>query len=567
VNRATARLALLSVTALLVIWAITIALGGGFTLRLPFASVSSHSPWRPLLAAFVLIGLYVATQRDQWHADLRAVMTIPWPTIIGAFAVVAAFIIGVQQSSFFAGGPDPSGYVSQASKWAHGNLATLIPDWAQSAPWGNNLMSAAPVGYTVDATKKYLVPVISPGLPLIMSVFERVGGADAVFYVVPLFGALTIWSAYVFARDLANEWSGAISAVLLLFSPAFLWMLVEPMSDVPVTACWAVAVVFACRGRRPSDAVLAGIATGMAILIRPNIAPLAIIPAMLIVLSPALRPRTIIYFLMAALPAALLIAMLNATWYGSPLQSGYGSLETLYSVGRIPVNVKRYTHWIIQTQTGIVFAWAVLPFAIRRFDLPRRVIAILLFPLAVVALYLPYLAFDDWSYLRFLLPAYPVVAAAVASLFVAFVDAVTPRHVAIAAVTAVTLSLISHQSVFAADVGIFEKVARQQRFVKAVEFVNTLPRNAIVISDAYSGTLRFYTGRDILRWLTMYPHELDSALAYLSERGHPIYFVGDEFEVKEFKKRFSTDTAAMRFDERTLPNAGEEFVVANLTPR
>ena len=51
-------------------------------------------------------------------------------------------------------------------------------------------------------------------------------------------------------------------------------MLMAPTSDVPASAAWAVSVACAL-GRTPGSAIVAGAAAAVAILIRPNIAPLA----------------------------------------------------------------------------------------------------------------------------------------------------------------------------------------------------------------------------------------------------------------------------------------------------
>ena len=37
-----------------------------------------------------------------------------------------------------------------------------------------------------------MVPTYSPGLPMVMAAFKALGAPDAVFYVVPLLGALII---------------------------------------------------------------------------------------------------------------------------------------------------------------------------------------------------------------------------------------------------------------------------------------------------------------------------------------------------------------------------------------
>jgi hypothetical protein len=490
---------------------------------------------------------------------------VPWPALIAAAAVAGAFLVGVEFSAFFPAGPDQSGYVSQAHRWATGELRIPIPEWALDAEWTNALQSAAPTGYAVDATHTNLVPSYSPGLPLAMAAFERIGGRNAVFYVVPLFGSLTVWATYVLGRRLAGPWAGAIAATLSLCSPAFLWLLIEPMSDVPAAACWTISLAIACRSRSAIDGLLSGIATAAAILIRSNMAPLALFPAALLLLSPSQRTTKIAGFALAAVPAALFIAALNSSWYGSPLKSGYGSLEMLYAFERVPLNARRYLGWLIQTQTPMVLLWPLSTFMVQALDTPRRVALILIFPIAVLALYLPYLSFDHWSYLRFLLPSYPVLFSALAAIAVTVVDRVKPRRLAAGVGAAVTLLIVMQELMFARDAGTFRVANGERRFAHAVDLARTLPKNAIFVSDAYSGALHFYTGHDVLRWVMIPDNNLDLALGSLSRQRRPLYFIGDPFEVDRLKQQYANTDAAKRFDARRAVVYGELFVVSDLT--
>jgi hypothetical protein len=100
----------------------------------------------------------------------------------------------------------------------------------------------------------------------------------------------------------------------------------------------------------------------------------------------------------------------------------------------------------------------------------------------------------------------------------------------------------------------------------AVEFAKTLPRDAVLVSVAYSGTLNFYTGRDVLRWEVVAPEQFDEVLTYLRRHGHTLYFIGDPSEEVAFKSYFATTDAAARFDAGRMVTEGV-FVAADLTPR
>ena len=99
------------------------------------------------------------------------------------------------------------------------------------------------------------------------------GGIGAAALVVPLFGALLIWGTFL-AGSRFGARVGVASAGLAACSPVFLYQLVQPMSDVPAAACWMLAVA-AVTGTRRNGSALGGLAAATAILIRPNLVPLA----------------------------------------------------------------------------------------------------------------------------------------------------------------------------------------------------------------------------------------------------------------------------------------------------
>ncbi len=127
---------------------------------------------------------------------------------------------------------------------------------------------------------------------------------------------------------------------MLAFTPVFVFQSIQPMSDVPVTAAWIVCLCFAVRTDARAS-LNAGLAGALAILIRPNLAPLAIVPFFL--------ARNRAAFSVPVAIAAMALAYLQWLWYGSPLRSGYGSADELFSLANIAGNVPRYFNWLVAT--------------------------------------------------------------------------------------------------------------------------------------------------------------------------------------------------------------------------
>lgn len=556
--------AVLVFTCLALVWAAIVFLTGGFVLRTSGGSVSSRDPTRPVMAAVVLGALYAWRRRHEFRRDVAAIAQRNWAPVIARACVLMALLYAIERGTFFGAGPDQSGYVSQADGWAHAQLTWSPPAWAQQGHWTNAVWSSAPVGYKPTA-HGFIAPVFSPGLPLMMAAFELIGGRDAVFYVVPLLAAVAVWMTYLLGVAVSGAWAGAIAAVLLLCSPTFIDWLSQPMSDIPVMACWTIALLFAWRPDT-RGALGAGVATAVAILIRPNLAPLAVVPALLLLIERPSRVRRAIVFVLAIVPSIALIAVLNARWWGSPLTSGYGENGSLYAAAHIVPNLRRYLAWLTDTQTPVVFAGLLAPFVVARSTYERRrlLLVTIVFPVLVFALYLPYLEFEEWTFLRFLLPAFPAMLAGLGAVMAHLARRAWSPPVAAAAIAIVTVSVAAVEVRFADKVGATREMIAHEPFARAVDFARTLPRNTILVSNSFSGTLHFYTGRDVLRYEVVSSQEMDSVLDALRAQGHPLYFIGHDFEVGTFKRLFSGSRAAAGLDDHRVPYT-DGYAIANLS--
>src|SRR5262245_19110568 len=110
-------------------------------------------------------------------------------------------------------------------------------------------------------------------------------------------------------------------------------------------------------------------------------------------------------FAAASVPGCLLVGIIQTVFYGSPLRSGYGALPTLFATDHIVPNAVRYASWMWQSH-GVVWLFALAA----AFLLPGWLTALLLSLIVVnIACYLPYAVFNDWWYLRFLLPAIAIL--------------------------------------------------------------------------------------------------------------------------------------------------------------
>lgn len=455
-----------------------------------------------------------------------------------ALAVVTA-ALGLRFGTFVASGADSYGYVSQADLWLR---RTLIIDQplGGDAPWLYANWTLSPLGYRPGDRGGTMVPTYSPGLPLLMAGLKAAGGERAVYFAVPLLGALAVWLTFRLGLRFGDRHAAALAAFALLVSPAFLFQLMWPMSDVPVMTWWLAAIVLAFGGSTV-HVVLSGLAAAAAILTRPNLFPLALLVAALIVVRqdlPRLRVARVLAFIVAVLPGPIAIALINDHLYGSPFSSGYGTFATIYAGRHLATNVVQYPLWLMQTQTPFILLALAAPVLLRRhgnLGATRLATFALVFSFAVLLLYLWYTPYDHWTYLRFLLPAYPVMLAASAAAF----SLIAPKAPRMRAAAFIVVALVlATWGVWQAR-SAFTVQAEEARYLAAGRFAAALPENAVILCNQHSGSLRYYANRITLRFEWLMPDVYASALEYLRQSGRPVFVVLDEWERDVFRSRYA----------------------------
>ena len=153
--------------------------------------------------------------------------------------------------------------------------ATLQPTSALVAqvPWPEAAKTFTPGGFVPSETNPSAsAPVCAPGFSVLLAPLIAVGGSDAMFMLTPIAGALLVWLTFVAGRAIADPLAGAMAAVLVASSPAMLYQVVQPMNDVTTAALWMATFVALLRGAGRSLVSCCG----LALLVRPNLLPLAL---------------------------------------------------------------------------------------------------------------------------------------------------------------------------------------------------------------------------------------------------------------------------------------------------
>ena len=532
-----------------------LVVSGGFDTEIFGWRVTTNEPMRPMLIASITISLFILSGgRVRGGARIsRAIVGANHRLLVGVMAA-AVLAVGVTFATTAASGADSYGYVSQAELWIAGDLSIEQP-WQADIPWPSRRWSFAPLGYRPiehDDNVWAIVPTYSPGLPMLMALAKIVGGQEALFWVVPLGGALLVIATYGIGCRLASSRAGLIGAWLVATSPAFLFMLVWPMTDVPVAAAWALAFYFVL-GRTRRSALAAGLAAAVAILIRPNLVWAAGIFGLWYAIriwrdGSGARMRALLdgaVYSIGVVPGIVTVAVFNNALYGSPSSSGYGSLGDMFSWVNVWPNLRRYSSWLIESQTPVVLAGvAALILPLRRMwsAAPDRTILVLVaaFVAALWLMYCAYLPFDEWWYLRFLLASWPFLMVGVGAVAHAIMQ--TNRRLVSLAVALAVIGTGAAQIAIAIDRSPFDLWQGERRYVEVAQLVRgSTGENSVILSMQHSGSLRYYGGRLTMRYDILDSDWLDRAVAWLAERGVRSYLLVEEWELPQFRERFAAE--------------------------
>jgi hypothetical protein len=579
---------LLTVAAILLTWSAVVAITGGFRLELWGLRISSRNALRIFLVGAVPAvwawRLAYVERLDAWLVRSRPIVRRLAPALACLMAA-GVLLLGARYGSHAVAASDQSGYVSEAALWARGTPRIDV-GFAASLPWPDARDTLMPLGYRIGAGGA-MVPTYAPGLPLLMAL-ARAAGVCGPFLVMPFTAAMLVFFTFQLGRRLFDTGTALAGAALVACSPVMVFMSLTPMADLPAAAFWIGAMTMAIRGT-PTATVVAAIFSGVAIVIRPNLVPLAVFPWLMAVVrwqslsevSPGLPAeagrhtrqgvasafrrkatavanlwsagRTTLLFAAGSIWAPIAVAWINNLLYGSALSSGYGEVGPAFSLQNGLANIQRYPAWWLESQ-GPIGLLCLVSLWRRRGAVAREFLVTIAFAVSAILLYLFYLPFDAWWYLRFVLPAIPVLLLLCADT-VAWVARRTQTTFAVA--MAVLLFVAgTHSFSFIQTRDVLGTGYGEERYPETALYLESaLPADAAIITMQHSGSIRYYTGRLIVRWDTLNPEWLDRAVAFLNERGVATYAVLEYWEEVEFRQRFRGQQLLAELDRGPLATA------------
>jgi hypothetical protein len=443
---------------------------------------------------------------------------LPW-LALGAYAV---FFFGHLDP--VAGPNDSGGYLNSAKALVSGHLGPaprpvrgVVTAETDITPYLATTFHPHPSGRGA--------PEYPVGLPL---VFAAAGSVIGLERAVPLVIVLQLVLGIIFTRLLARavgltggwDW---LAAGIIGLSPVYLHQGLQPQSDSPALV-WCTAAVWLAWASRERWwlAAPAGLATGLAVLIRPSDALIAL--PLLVVLAGAWRQLAL--WVLAGVPAAAWLVWYNHTLYGNSLMTGYGDdIANGFAAHFVPLTLRSYAMWLPLMFTPLVVLAAAGPW-LR--ELPARLrLALAVWAGVFLTFYACYwCTWDNWYNMRFVLPAAPAMV--VLALFAtralaerAGLELFRARGMA----TTILLVLVLATQLIA------DSYSRKVLYWMRNNSLNAagprwlaahVPPNAVVFARHATNSLLYYTDLTFVR--SDHPlAQTPGFLADIARAGHPIY--------------------------------------------
>jgi hypothetical protein len=174
---------------------------------------------------------------------------------------------------------------------------------------------------------------------------------------------------------------------------------------------------------------------------------------------------------------------------------------------------------------------------------------------------LPYIQFHEWTFLRFVLPAYPWLFIALAAA-AAQVTARTGRAGAVA-VAVLLAAVVAHRLDQSHRRGVFAQYRGDDDYVGAAAMTHDhTPDASLILGLIHTGSTRYYGGRMTARYDQIEPATLDAGVAWWRQHGVHVYALLAAWEVDEFTQRFEGQDAAGSLPRRRVVTyAGENTQV------
>jgi hypothetical protein len=433
----------------------------------------------------------------------------------------------------------------------------IVPQPAMAeVPWPNGPHSFTPLGYRPVEGQAAIVPTYAAGLPLLLVGVQSVAGYSAIFLTWPLAAGVLVLASYGLGRALGSPAAGLIAAGLMATDATLFGEAIVPMSDVPVAAALAASCYFLFRTAGPAP-IRAGLLGAIAVLVRPNLASTVAILGLWLALRPALGARVTwrvafrhaALFALVAAPGYIIIALANRALYGSPLLSGYGNVQQIFSLSNLLPNVRAYFSLFTMPRAEALLAGMIVVFLPLRRIWPgvkdRSVfVGVIAFVASIVGQYLLFEPATNAGYLRYLMPCWPLFFAGAGCLLM-----LLARPGWRAAAIGLIVVVLCVRSGMVSGVFTGFGLSSERKYSQAALILREHAKpNSVAFTMQHSGSVRYYAGVTTVRYDWIEPAWLDRAVEWFERRGVHSYAVLDDWEAVKFRERFAGQARVSALD-------------------
>lgn len=433
-----------------------------------------------------------------------------------AYAFLLALYVGA-----YAGGSDSSGYLNNAKLLRQGRVKVEQRAIPGLPPEKLPSYAYVPLGF-MPVGRREMVPTYPVGLSLFFVALSPLTGAEAAPNVTVWLHALAgVALMFALARAAGLPVSGAaLGALLLGASPLYLFISLQALSDVPALVWSTAAVLCAWHGRRKNRwALAAGAAVAVAVLMRPS--------DLLILLPVALclgfNWRRWAWLGLGGAPGAVFLGLFNFALYGNPLSTGYGPVEQIFSWAYAPLSLASYATWLPVLLTPAAILVVALPWLAWRG--PRLFVAVLAVWMAGFAGFYAFYfhTHENWSYLRFLLPAFP---AGLVAILLAGQAMAARWSIRIAGITAAfaAMAVLAWDGFWTHRLSVLGISEGEYKYVQVARWAQAhLPENAVIAVMQTSGSMFYYTPFTLVRYEQFGAEQFPLIEHAAAAAGRPIY--------------------------------------------
>jgi Dolichyl-phosphate-mannose-protein mannosyltransferase len=435
----------------------------------------------------------------------------------------------------YAGGSDSSGYFNNARLLSEGRFYTEPRLLQGETPGVFGEFSNVPLGFTLRKDG-HMAPTYPTGYPLQLIVAACFGWDNAATILNLVTALVSGLFLYAYSRKLDVNVGIALGGVALLWlCPLFLFSAVQPMSDLSALG-WSLAVLYWALLARDKwqYSLFSGVALGIAILVRPTNALLAI--PVLVALG--LRPRLWFATGLACLPGVAFFCFYNWRVYGHPLMTGYGAVSSAFSVDFFRHNLTHFAHWIPLLLSPLALLAFIAPFT--NAGRQRGLLVLATWAVILIGFYTFYYhSGETWWYLRFILPAFPFFIVAALTVLETICRLGKSRPLITA--TALAAVLISsgrweQKQILPLDVPYIK--SNERSYPDAAHWAKEhLPKNSVIFCMQVSGAFFYYTDFILLRWEQILPVNYGPVLEMVAREKRPVYAALYAFELPDALER------------------------------